>query len=162
MSDGWVNEWASYSQAQFLYLLKRERIPSLKSEILHFYYINTLTHIKLSVFYAFWVTPMYLWDFYFCDQESNLGPWQWKHKALTINKPGNSLSILELHRFGVGSDSGEFLVFILFTVVEIKATDIISEYSLIIGCITDFRILFPLLCINNMFLKNCFQNLILI
>ena len=31
----------------------------------------------------------------FPNQQSNLGPWQWKHEILTIGSPGNSLDFLK-------------------------------------------------------------------
>lgn len=49
-----MNEWmdgqVTHSQAQFLYLLKGERIPALRSETLHFYYILFLARSRPSVF----------------------------------------------------------------------------------------------------------------
>lgn len=48
--NGLMGKSFTHSQAQFLYLLKGERIPALRSEILHFYYTLFLAHSRPSVF----------------------------------------------------------------------------------------------------------------
>ena len=49
---------------------------------------------EVIFFFFFWPHHLLLGSL-FPDQELNLGPWQWKHRVLTTEPPGNALMITD-------------------------------------------------------------------